>query len=403
MVKGETMEPEIFLLEMSELEECKKVMYKRMSIHMYIGLYYSREKGIEEIDSWMIPFGLLVKKELEHGKIDLDRLLKYMIENDESNFALYAATTKFDKKAELSFDEYLSFVARDKVLTPYVDKVNIDTVALIVLCFVFDNLSPKRMDISQIVQEEIFEYHTNQYGLTKVNGATFKQDGLIFSGKAYYYNYFTNKAILHPMDSMPGFAKIIQEEAGECDVLFRLDERLALPEPEYYDYTGVAFAKFYGPYFSFNAKDLKGLKTIIVHIDSETSDKLLMVIKRCVEKDSKQEFWHIEIETLPNVNNNKDNVITTFLHGMYFPQKDRFTHIDYAKNQYNGDEYSQKYQNSQDGMPIDQYTSSRDLHYKIWCIENGEFTRETWYKLMIISLSKKYQSLLNEMLQFIED
>ena len=53
---------------------------------------------------------------------------------------------------------------------------------------------------------------------------------------------------------------------------------------------------------------------------------------------------------------------------------------------------------SVDGMSIDHYTSYRDLHYKIWCIENGQFSRETWYKLMMVSLPRIYQNLLNEIL-----
>ena len=68
------------------------------------------------------------------------------------------------------------------------------------------------------------------------------------------------------------------------------------------------------------------------------------------------------------------------------------------RNQYSGTDYVQKYADSVDGMSIDQYTATRDLHYKIWCIENGEFSRDTWYKLMIVSLGKKYQKLLNEIL-----
>lgn len=157
--------------------------------------------------------------------------------------------------------------------------VNIDTFALIVISFIFDNLCPKIIDIAQIVKEEIFAYQTNQYGMTRVNGAVFKKDGLIFDGKGYYYNYFTNKAILNSLDSMAGFAKIIQEDAGTCDILYRIDERLSMPETEYYDYTGVAFAKFYGPQFRFERGNIKDLKTVIVHINDTTLDKLLMVIK----------------------------------------------------------------------------------------------------------------------------
>ena len=197
---------------------------------------------------------------------------------------------------------------------------------------------------------------------------------------------------------MVGFARIIHDETENCDILYRLDERLSVPESEYYDYTGAAFAKFRGPHFNFDRSKLNGKKTITVHIDEETMDKLLMVVKQGIDQNTGEEFWHIEIETLPYRNSSKGYVITTFLHGMYYPHKDVFTHIDYTKNQYSGNVYSQKYADSQNGIPIDQYTETRDLHYKIWCIENGEFTRETWYKLMIISLSESYQRLLNEIL-----
>lgn len=73
--------------------------------------------------------------------------------------------------------------------------------------------------------------------------------------------------------SMIGFAKIIQEETEKCDILYRLDERLSVPECDYFDYTGVGFAKFYGPQFEFDGRNLEADKTIIVHIDETTQDK----------------------------------------------------------------------------------------------------------------------------------
>lgn len=202
--------------------------------------------------------------------------------------------------------------------------------------------------------------------------------------------------MLSPVDSMVGFAKIIQNETENCDILYRLDERLSVPECDYFDYTGAEFAKFYGPQFEFDGRNLEADKTIIVHIDETTQDKLLMVIKKRIDQNTNVDFWHIE--TLPYYESRMCPVITTFLHGMYYPQNEIFTHIDYTKNQYSADEYQQKYADSIDGMPIDHYTSCRDLHYKIWCIENGEFSKETWYKLMIVSLSAQYQKLLNEIL-----
>lgn len=116
-------------------------------------------------------------------------------------------------------------------------------------------------------------------------------------------------------------------------------------------------------------------------------------------------FWHIEIETLPNPSNKLGFVTTTFLHGQYYPERKIFSHIDYAKNRYKAEVYYEKFRDSTDGAPIDTgpayatYTDSKELHYKIWCIENGEFTIETWYRLMIISLPSKYQILLNEILE----
>ena len=108
---------------------------------------------------------------------------------------------------------------------------------------------------------------------------------------------------------------------------------------------------------------------------------------------------NIEIETLPYCSTGKANApcITTFLHGMYYPEDDIFTHIDYTKNQYIYSDYEQKYADANPDIPIDFYAEKK-LHYKIWCIENGTYTRETWYKLMIASLQPQYQVLLNEIL-----
>lgn len=392
------MESELFLLKMSESEECQKIMYKRLAICMRMGLYYAMKPERGCIDPFMIPFRDYIIGQIQECSIDVDMLLKYMIENDSSHCSYFLAITLFKPKKELSSMDFMSLIDKHKIITPFVDRVDMEVLALIVVSFVFDNLYESKIDIREIVGKEEFIYPTNQYGLTNVNGAIFKRDGLIFDGKGYYYNFFTNKTMLSPYDKTVGFAKIIKDETKNCDILYRIDERLSVPEAEYYDYTGVPFAKFRGPQFDFQKSTLAGKKTIIVHIDENTSDKLLMVIKQGSDQKTNEEFWHIEIETLPYRDTANGYVITTFLHGMYYPQKDMFSHIDYTKNQYNGDVYLQKYTDSQNGVPIDQYTETRDLHYKIWCIENGEFTKETWYKLMIISLPDIYQELLNEML-----
>lgn len=85
--------------------------------------------------------------------------------------------------------------------------------------------------------------------------------------------------------------------------------------------------------------------------------------------------------------------------GMYYPDEDIFTHIDYTKNQYDIDTYLNKYSGCNEDMPIDTYTSSNELHYKIWCIEGGKYSRETWYRLMVVSLNQEYVELLDEILE----
>ena len=392
------MDVESFLIEMAGSEAYQKIAYKRLSIGMLIGLYYlmKPEKGC--IDPFMIPFRDFVKAQMYDKKIDLDTLLKYMIDNDQAQSSVFLAATLFKRKSTLSENEFFNAIAKHKIITPFVETVDLDILALIVVSFVCDNLYDRKLDIREIVKKEEFIYPINQYCLTKVNGATFKRDGLVFDGKGYFYNVFTNKTLLDQYDKIVGFAKIIHDNTSNCDILYRIDERLSVPADEYYDYTGVGYARYRGPRFDFQKCNLDGEKTIIVHYNEKTLDKLLMVIKQKIDQNTNESFWHIEIETLPYRDTDRGYVITTFLHGMYYPDKNVFTHIDYTKNQYNGDIYLRKYADSQNGMTIDQYTESRNLHYKIWCIENGEFSKETWYKLMMVSLEEKYQSLLNEML-----
>ena len=393
------MDIDVFLLEIAESNECRAISYKRLSIREYMGFYFSKKNKITEVDSFIIPLANLIIDKITTLNINIDELIKYMIENDSSNYALFATSTKFTPKNEISTQEYMSNVAKYKIITPYVSDIDLDTIALMVVCFVLDNLTPQTINIAEFIKEEVFLYPTNQYNLTKVNGAMFRLDGLIFDGKGYYYNILTNKTLINPFDSMPGFAQIICNEISSCDILYRLDERLSMPANQYQDYSGVAFAKFRGPQFKFSSKNFTDKKTIIVHYDVDSLNKLLMVVKKDNDQLTGEDFLHIEIETLPYINSTSSYVITTFLHAIYYPKTDVFTHIDYAKNQYTADTYLQKYADNKIGLPIDIYTETKNMHYKIWCVENGIISKETWYKLMIISLPELYQTLLNEILE----
>lgn len=393
------MDIEDFLIEIAESDECKKINYKRLAIQKYIGVYYAEKPVRGEIDAFMIPFRDYVKNKIEEYQLDIDALAKFMISSDESNCVLFAFTTRFKPKSEITPYQYYDAIARYQIITPFVDFVDMDAFALIVVSYVFDNLTSRKIDISEIVKDEVFAYEVNQYGLSKVNGAIFKKDGLVFDGKGYYYNIYTNKSLLGAMERMPAFARIITDAEGDFDILYRLDERLSMPESEYRDYTGVQFEKFYGPQFRFDGSTLKDSKTIIVHIDPKNMAKLLMVIKKDFDQKISEPFWHIELETLAYPKDDYEgSYTTTFLHGMYYPEKRVFTHIDFAKNQYSNEIYRSKYQDSQDGLPIDTYTESRSQHYKIWCIENGTFSIDMWYMLMFVSLGRSYQVLFEEIM-----
>lgn len=270
----------------------------------------------------MIPFRDYVKCKIEEYEIDIDALAKYMISTDESNCALFAFTTRFKPKKGITSYQYYDAIARYQIISPFVCSVDMDVVALIVVSYVFDNLTSRKIDISEIVNDEVFSYEVNQYGLSNINGASFRKDGLIYDGKGYYYNVYTNKSLLSAMDSMPAFARIITDAEGDFDILYRLDERLSMPESEYRDYTADQFEKFYGPQFKFDGSTLKAPKTIIVHINPKNMAKLLMVIKKDFDQIISEPFWHIEIETLPYPKDDYEGTYTTtFLHGMYYPEK----------------------------------------------------------------------------------
>ena len=58
----------------------------------------------------------------------------------------------------------------------------------------------------------------------------------------------------------------------------------------------INFEKYRGPQFHFNDTILKNQKTITIHIDEETADKLLLVVKQKHDDNSQKPFWHIELE-----------------------------------------------------------------------------------------------------------
>ncbi len=377
---------ETFFLDIAESQEFSNIEYLFFTIRRGALEYISRKREAD-VEPFMRPLHDFIKNEFTRSCLEIDDLLSYMLENDDHGWSFFFMLTFFKRKEGISEGTYYSAVSSRTNISSFVEW-DLDRFATLILGFSIDKFRKHRIDIREIVGYEKFAYETNQYGLSKVNGAAFKRDGLIFNHKYYLYNILTNTSVIEFTDDVPGFAKIINEQINSGDILYRLDERLSVPEDQVISYTTLDFEKFYGPQFNFRNSVLNAKKTIIVHIDEKTMDKLLLVIKQC-QDESHETFWHIEIEMLPYIDKQKcktDHIITTFLHGMYYPDRDVFTHIDYTKNQYELKDYLLKYSESINEVPIDFYTA-KELHYKIWCVENGEYSRNTWYAFMITSLT----------------
>ena len=376
-----------FLLDITETAEYKRIEYLIFSIRMN----YLHYMAISRIVKFEIPkylenlIGIVIDKFNESGISTVD-MLQYMLDNDINNWIHYYAYTFIIPVAKGEENEAVNDLS--------------ELYAFVLTGYILDTFREKRIDIKNLVEGQVLAHKTNQYDLTVVDGVEFKRDYFVFEGKAYLYSILTNTNTMRFGDTMPAFARIITEQVKDGNILLRLDERLALPINQAISYSTLNFEKYRGPQFHFKDSILKNPKTITIHIDENTADKLLLVVKKKVDNNSKKDFWHIELETLPYryTASKGKYCITTFLHGMYYPEDDCFTHIDCTKNQYEMSEYIKKYSECEPDIPVDLHTKSNELHYKIWCIENGRYTREVWYNLMTASLNEKYRNLLDEIL-----
>ena len=376
-----------FLLDITETAEYKRIEYLIFSIRMN----YLHYMAISRIVKFEIPkylenlIGIVIDKFNESGISTVD-MLQYMLDNDINNWIHYYAYTFIIPVAKGEENEAVNDLS--------------ELYAFVLTGYILDTFREKRIDIKNLIEGQVLAHKTNQYDLTVVNGIEFKRDYFVFEGKAYLYSILTNTNTMRFGDTMPAFARIITEQVKDGNILLRLDERLALPINQAISYSTLNFEKYRGPQFHFKDSILKNPKTITIHIDENTADKLLLVVKKKVDNNSKKDFWHIELETLPyrDTASKGKYCITTFLHGMYYPDDDCFTHIDCTKNQYEMSEYIKKYSECEPDIPVDLHTKSNELHYKIWCIENGRYTREVWYNLMTASLNEKYRTLLDEIL-----
>lgn len=374
-----------FMLEVIDTTEYHNVEYMVFSIRKLF-LNYMSDLRIKqfEIPIFLNKFVDKVVDVFNSSGIRASDMLQYMLNNDVNNWINYYAAVFIIPVAQGQKNECVHDIS--------------DFFAYVMTGYILDVFREKTIDIDKIAKEEVLIHERNQYGLSIVNGISFYRDYFIFEEKAYLYNRMTNTIPLAFEDTMPGFARLISDLGDNGNILMRLDERLALPKEQAISYSTLNYVKYRGPQFHFNHSLLKSHKEITVHIDEETLDKLLMIVKQDYDQQLDKPMWHIEIETLPHLTAGRGVGcrITTFLHGMYYPEDDLFTHIDCAKNQYDAESYERKYNET---APVDLYTKKNELHYKIWCIEQGHYSRELWYKLMVVSLNGRYCKLLDEILK----
>lgn len=275
--------------------------------------------------------------------------------------------------------------------------------AFALAAFILDCYPYECSEFEQLILNEQFEYPITDYKLSKLTDVAFKQDGLIFDNKYHLYNRFIDRSPFENGISVPAIFYLLtqQVEFNKADFFMRLDARLSIPISEFDGHERVFAAKYHGPTFSFSETDLSRVKTFIVHGNPESGNQLLMVIKKDFDSELSLEFWHVELETLPFYQNspNTKRATTTFIHGKYYPSKKVFRHIDFIKNQYDIEDYYKKYAgNTNTDIPIDYYTT-KECHFKIWCIENIDLSENLWHQISSICLPTEYSVLLDEMLQ----
>lgn len=376
-----------FLIEVSESEEFKNVEYLVFTIRkQYLNFMSNTRLKNFEAPEFLNPLIDSVVEIFNRYRISTVDMLQYMLENDINGWIRYYAYT------------FIIPIVQGQIFDKEYDLNNL--YAHVMTGYILDAFGFNRLDIGEIVKGERLTHTINQYGLSIVNDVVFHKDYFVFENKAYLYSMLTNTDPIAFGDGMPGFAKVISAQNNVGNILLRLDDRLALPVEQAISYSTLNFEKYRGPQFHFKDTLLKTPKTITVHFNEKTTDKLLLVVKQRFDEKENKAFWHVELETLPykNPETKGKYCITTFLHGMYFPEDDIFTHIDYTRNQYDMKTYLKKYSDCNEEMSIDTYTQNSELHHKIWCIEGGKYTRETWYELMVVSLSHEYAELLDEML-----
>lgn len=392
---------EIVIQEIKKLDIFEDLSY--YTFHLGIPLWKLLGGQWEGIPYYLHEICEAVDYILDQRDITDEEVLLYLANNnkDSSYFFVCRNLICTNSGIELSESDICDILSL-KTRLPQEVVIDRERICCAVAMYALDSNRFNKWDFRVICPKERFKYEITDYKLSRVKGIEFYQDGFIYDQKYYLYNIFINRKRLEYFDKMPAIFKILSSniQLDKADFYMRLDDRLSIPRANANISHRLEFEKFRGLKFNFNNTKLENVKNIVVQGNPETLDKLLMVIKKDYDYELNEEFWHIELEELPNVyNKSMDMVIVTFIHAKYYPSKKVFRHIDYIKNQYKYEDYCKKHLDRSNGdIQIDFYTT-KECHYKIWCVENIDINEETWYEISYLLLGSAYRKLFDEIME----
>lgn len=248
--------------------------------------------------------------------------------------------------------------------------------------------------INDILECEKLPVKADKYGLTDVTNARFDRDGYYLDGQYYLYNIFLDKSINAPMAGKPYIIEMLLS-VGNASIYMRQDATLSPPDGNPIRVSTWDSQLFRGITITADRFMEIRNKTIIVHFDPKTNNKLYMSIVPM--EATKPHILSIVIEELWNPDAIDDeNVTTTFIHATYNRTTRLIEHMDLSINEYNREVYAQKHRDSvsTSTVAIDQYAES---HYKVWCIKSETMNLAEWGRIAFASLSSPFRTLFKEM------
>lgn len=265
----------------------------------------------------------------------------------------------------------------------YLYKEDIADISTIILCYLIKYFDYK--DIFSVPLEVIPETGENRYKLTNIEGESgFNHEGIMFNNTFYYYNPLLLDGITG--DEPPMLLKeLFKLNEGYNKLAIRLDKTISVNREEYKK-KFISFSELYmGKIINLDKITFplyKGNNKSLCVYNPRTMKKIQFKIsnRRDLEKWIEvEELWYINEKSKKNV------IVTRYLHSIYDPEKDLFTHIDGSLNFYNKSNYIVRQSQT--------INAHADSHYKLWLIE-GQIGIVEWGKL-ILEFFKDYDLIFD--------